>query len=264
MVVAAPVARTGTGGMSPDRRSRSPPPTVPARTGAVRTARGTYPVPAFMPVGTRGSVKALDSVDLETLGAEVVLANTYHLMLRPGADVVAGLGRAAPVHRVARPHPDRLRRLPGPLTAVRPWTTTGSPSPRSTTAAAVRLTPESAVEAQGLIGADIQMVLDVCVSLPAPPEVLRVGRRAHRGVGRPGARRHHGRLEARPEGQALFGIVQGGTDPDLRSRERPAHGRRSTSTATPSAVCRSGSRGRPCWRPWPPRWPICPSTVPAT
>ena len=54
------------------------------------TARGSYATPAFMPVGTRGAVKALDSVDLGALGAEVVLANTYHLMLRPGAEVVAG------------------------------------------------------------------------------------------------------------------------------------------------------------------------------
>ncbi len=63
-----------------------------ARTGLVATARGSYPVPTFMPVGTRGAVKALDSADLDTLGADVVLANTYHLMLRPGAEVVAGLG----------------------------------------------------------------------------------------------------------------------------------------------------------------------------
>ena len=63
-----------------------------ARTGTVRTGRGAYPTPAFMPVGTRGAVKALDSADLEALGAEVVLANTYHLMLRPGADTVAALG----------------------------------------------------------------------------------------------------------------------------------------------------------------------------
>ncbi|HWD50857.1 MAG TPA: tRNA-guanine transglycosylase, partial [Acidimicrobiales bacterium] len=63
-----------------------------ARTGVVHTARGSYPVPTFMPVGTRGTVKALDPADLEALGVDVVLANTYHLMLRPGAEVVAALG----------------------------------------------------------------------------------------------------------------------------------------------------------------------------
>ena len=63
-----------------------------ARTGVVHTRRGSYPIPTFMPVGTRGAVKALDSGDLESLGAGVVLANTYHLMLRPGAETVAALG----------------------------------------------------------------------------------------------------------------------------------------------------------------------------
>ena len=80
----------------------------------------------------------------------------------------------------------------------------------------LRLTPESAVEAQGLIGADIQMVLDVCATLPATAEALRSAvERTVQWAGR--ARRHHDRLEARPEGQALFGIVQGGTDPELRA-----------------------------------------------
>ena len=80
----------------------------------------------------------------------------------------------------------------------------------------LRLTPESAVEAQGLIGADIQMVLDVCTALPATAEALRSAvERTATWAGR--ARRHHERLEARPEGQALFGIVQGGTDPGLRA-----------------------------------------------
>src|SRR5271169_1475583 len=69
-----------------------------ARTGLVHTPRGAYSIPAFMPVGTRGAVKALDSADLESLGAETVLANTYHLMLRPGAETVAALGG---LHRFA-------------------------------------------------------------------------------------------------------------------------------------------------------------------
>src|SRR5437764_14964735 len=64
----------------------------PARTGTVTTARGSFRTPCFMPVGTRGSVRTLSAADLEELGVELVLANAYHLMLRPGADVVAGAG----------------------------------------------------------------------------------------------------------------------------------------------------------------------------
>ena len=111
------VAGTGdTGRGSPVRPigSRSPPGRCgPDRVGA--HARGSYPIPAFMPVGTRGAVKALDSADLDALGAEVVLANTYHLMLRPGADVVAGLGGLHRFIGLVRPHPHRLGRLPGAL-----------------------------------------------------------------------------------------------------------------------------------------------------
>ena len=186
-----------------------------ARTGRVITPRGSYQIPAFMPVGTRGAVKGLDSGDLDALGAEVVLANTYHLMLRPGADVVADLGG--------------LHRFTG--WTGRTLTDSGGFQVHSLQAsvdddgvtfasiydgAATRLTPESAVEIQGLLGADIQMVLDVCASLPATPEVLRLALdRTSDWAAR--ARAHHDRVERRPEGQALFGIVQGGTDTALRT-----------------------------------------------
>jgi queuine tRNA-ribosyltransferase len=186
-----------------------------ARTGVVRTGRGTYPVPTFMPVGTRGSVKALDSVDLEMIGADVVLANTYHLMLRPGAEVVAGLGG---LHRFTGWQGHTLTDSGGyQVHSLRSTVDDDGVTFASVyDGAPVRLTPESAVEAQGLIGADIQMVLDVCVSLPAPAEVVRVGlERTAAWAGR--AVRHHRQLAARPEGQALFGIVQGGTDPIMRS-----------------------------------------------
>jgi len=186
----------------------------PARTGRVVTSRGSYRTPAFMPVGTRGSVKALDSADLEALGAEVVLANTYHLMLRPGADVVAALGG---LHRFTGWHGHTLTDSGGfQVHSLRPVVDDDGVTFASVyDGAATRLTPESAVEIQGLIGADIQMVLDVCASLPATPEVLRVAvDRTAEWATR--ARAHHDRIEDRPEGQALFGIVQGGTDADLR------------------------------------------------
>jgi queuine tRNA-ribosyltransferase len=186
-----------------------------ARAGTVRTARGSYATPAFMPVGTRGAVKALDSVDLEALGAPVVLANTYHLMLRPGADAVARLGG---LHRFTGWEGHTLTDSGGyQVHSLRPNVDDDGVTFASVyDGNRVRLTPESAVEAQGLIGADIQMVLDVCATLPASPDVLRVALdRTAAWAAR--ARSHHDRLESRPEGQALFGIVQGGTDPGLRA-----------------------------------------------
>ncbi len=185
-----------------------------ARTGLVHTARGSYPVPAFMPVGTRGAVKALDSLDMATLGADVLLANTYHLMLRPGADTVAELGG---LHRFTGWQGHTLTDSGGyQVHSLRPAVDDdGATFVSVYDGARIRLTPESAVEAQGLIGADIQMVLDVCATLPASDQALRVAvDRTADWAGR--ARRHHQRLMRKPEGQALFGIVQGGTDPALR------------------------------------------------
>ncbi|HEY1990447.1 MAG TPA: tRNA guanosine(34) transglycosylase Tgt [Acidimicrobiales bacterium] len=185
-----------------------------ARTGVVHTARGSYPVPTFMPVGTRGTVKALDAADLERLGVDVVLANTYHLMLRPGADVVAALGG---LQRFSGWDGHTLTDSGGyQVHSLGPAVDDDGVSFASVyDGTRTRLTPELAVEAQGLIGADIQMVLDVCATLPATPEVLRQAvDRTVAWAAR--ARAHHARLEARPEHQALFGIVQGGTDPELR------------------------------------------------
>jgi queuine tRNA-ribosyltransferase len=191
-----------------------------ARTGVVRTARGSYPVPTFMPVGTRGAVKALDSADLDDLGVDVVLANTYHLMLRPGADVVARLGG---LHRFTGWNGHTLTDSGGfQVHSLRPRVDDDGVTFASVyDGATVRLTPETAVEAQGLIGADIQMVLDVCATLPAEPDVLRTAvTRTAAWAAR--ARRHHAGLEARPEHQALFGIVQGGIDPALRRESAEA------------------------------------------
>jgi queuine tRNA-ribosyltransferase len=186
-----------------------------ARTGRVVTPRGSYRVPAFMPVGTRGAVKCLDSTDLEALGAEVVLANTYHLMLRPGAGVVADLGG---LHRFTGWSGHTLTDSGGfQVHSLRPKVDDEGVTFASVyDGAATRLTPESAVEIQGLLGADIQMVLDVCATLPAPPEALRLA--VDRTVAwATRARAHVDRVERRPEGQALFGIVQGGTVAALRA-----------------------------------------------
>ena len=186
-----------------------------ARTGRVVTPRGSYPVPAFMPVGTRGAVKALDSGDLEGLGAHVVLANTYHLMLRPGADVVAALGG---LHRFTGWSGHTLTDSGGfQVHSLKPTVDDDGVTFASVyDGSSKRLTPESAVEIQGLLGADTQMVLDVCATLPATPAALRVAvDRTADWAGR--ARERHRTLERRPEGQALYGIVQGGTDEILRA-----------------------------------------------
>ena len=185
-----------------------------ARTGRVITPRGSYRVPAFMPVGTKGAVKALDSTDLEALGAEVVLANAYHLLLRPGAGVVAALGG---LHRFTGWGGHTLTDSGGyQVHSLRPVVDDDGVTFTSVyDGSVVRMTPESAVEAQALIGADIQMVLDVCESLPASSGALRLSvERTAAWAAR--ARCHHQRSETRPERQALFGVVQGGTDPTLR------------------------------------------------
>jgi queuine tRNA-ribosyltransferase len=185
-----------------------------ARAGMVHTPRGSYPIPTFMPVGTRGAVKALDSIDMDQLGAQVLLANTFHLMLRPGVDVVAALGG---LHRFSGWFGHTLTDSGGfQIHSLQPAVDDDGVTFASIyDGAPIRLSPESAVEAQGLIGADIQMVLDVCVTLPAPPDVLRTAvDRTAAWAAR--ARQHHRRLEDKPDGQAIFGIVQGGTDPLLR------------------------------------------------
>ena len=232
-----------------------------ARTGRVHTARGSYAVPAFMPVGTRGAVKALDSADLEMLGAEVVLANTYHLMLRPGAEVVAALGG---LHRFTGWEGHTLTDSGGyQVHSLGPSVDDDGLTFASVyDGAAVRLTPEWAVEAQGLIGADIQMVLDVCATLPATPDVLRTAvDRTAVWAGR--ARRRHRSLEERPEGQALFGIVQGGTDPHLRAESAGRTVDLDFDGYGIGGLSVGESRPR-CSRPWRPPFPTCPGTARGT
>ncbi|HET9443728.1 MAG TPA: tRNA guanosine(34) transglycosylase Tgt [Acidimicrobiales bacterium] len=181
-----------------------------ARTGTVVTARGRFRTPCFMPVGTRGTVKALTSADVEALGFEVLLANTYHLMLRPGADVVAGLGG---IHGFAAWPGHVLTDSGGyQVFSLRPKVDDDGVTFRSTDDGSLhRLTPESAVAVQEALGADIQMVLDVCPPLPSPPEVVRLA------VERTAAWAARARRAHRRPGQALFGIVQGGVDEALRA-----------------------------------------------
>jgi queuine tRNA-ribosyltransferase len=170
-----------------------------------------------MPVGTRGAIRTLAADDLDDLGISVVLANTYHLMLRPGAETVAALGG---VHGFTGWNGHFLTDSGGfQVFSLQPAVDDDGVTFRSTYDGSLhRLTPEKAVAVQELIGADIQMVLDICTSLPADPAVVRLAL-DRTAVWAERARRAH-----RREGQAIFGIVQGGADERMRaeSAERTA------------------------------------------
>jgi queuine tRNA-ribosyltransferase len=181
-----------------------------ARAGVATTARGTYRTPCFMPVGTRGAIKYLSAADYERLGAEIVLGNTYHLMLRPGADTVAalgGLGRFAGWQGLTLTDSGGFQ-----VFSLEPKIDDDGVTFRSTyDGSSHRFTPETAVRTQELLGADIQMVLDVCPPLPSPPGVIRLA------VERTGEWAARARSAHQRDDQALFGIVQGGVDEAMRA-----------------------------------------------
>lgn len=186
-----------------------------ARTGTLVTAHGTVSTPGFMPVGTRATVKAVGVDDLEAVGARMVLANTYHLMLRPGADVIASVGG---VHQFMGWEGPMLTDSGGyQVFSLDPHIDEDGVTFRSTyDGSTVRMTPESAVDTQEKIGADIAMVFDHLVGLPATVEVVadameRTLRWSERALA----------VHTRPD-QTLFGIVQGGVDPELRVRSAAA------------------------------------------
>lgn len=189
----------------------------PARATTITTPRGQIPTPCFMPVGTRATVRTLDTADLEALGPRVLLANTYHLMMRPGADSVAAAGGLHRFMGITDPGMHLLTDSGGyQVFSLSPRVDDDGVTFRSTyDGDKHRLTPEGAVAVQRDLGADIQMVLDVCPPLPSPPGVLRTAvERTAAWAAR--ARSAHEQLSmAKP--QALFGIVQGGVDPDLRA-----------------------------------------------
>ncbi|HQV56724.1 MAG TPA: tRNA guanosine(34) transglycosylase Tgt [Ilumatobacteraceae bacterium] len=181
-----------------------------ARAGTATTARGTYTTPCFMPVGTRGAIKYLSAADYERLGAQIVLGNTYHLMLRPGADTVAhfgGLGAFAGWGGLTLTDSGGFQ-----VFSLNPKVDDDGVTFRSTyDGSSHRFTPEIAVDTQQKLGADIQMVLDVCPPLPSPDEVVR------RAVERTSAWAARAKqAHTRPD-QSLFGIVQGGIDEAMRA-----------------------------------------------
>ncbi len=193
-----------------------------ARRGRLHTAHGTVETPAFMPVGTQATVKAMFPEDVAATGAEVVLGNTYHLMLRPTAERVARLGG---LHTFMRWPKTILTDSGGfqvmSLAGLRKLTEEGVAFQSHIDGSRHMMSPERSVEIQGLLGSDIQMQLDECVRLPAERAEIERGmelslrwaersRRAFEGFGGPG------------KGQALYGIVQGGDDEGLRIRSAEA------------------------------------------
>jgi queuine tRNA-ribosyltransferase len=183
-----------------------------ARTGELVLPRGTIRTPAFMPVGTAGTVKAMYPEQVRALGADIILGNTYHLMLRPGAERVAALGG---LHAFSHwPHPiltDSGGYQVMSLAALRKLDEKGVTFQSHIDGSPHSLTPERSLEIQALLDSDIRMQLDECVRLPATPaDIERAMRLSLRWAERSKA------AFGAPEGRALFGIVQGGDDPKLR------------------------------------------------
>lgn len=185
-----------------------------ARAGTVTTARGRFTTPCFMPVGTRGAIKHLSSADMEDLGAQVILANNYHLLLRPGPDVVEALGG---LNKMADWHGHTLTDSGGyQIFSLEPKISDEGAIFKSVyDGDRTTMTPESAVDSQIAIGADIQMVLDVCSALPASDKVIREALdRTVLWAGR--ARKHFLAHPTAQESKSQFGIVQGGLSLDMR------------------------------------------------
>ncbi len=184
-----------------------------ARLGEIATPHGPVRTPAFMPVGTQATVKGMYPDQVRATGADIVLANTYHLMLRPGPERVAALGG---LHRFMNWPLPILTDSGGfqvmSLAGLRKVEDTGVTFRSHLDGSTYELTPERAVEIQTLLGADIVMQLDECVKLPAAPAEIERGVRLSLAWGE----RCKRAFEQAPAGRALFGIVQGGDDPAQR------------------------------------------------
>lgn len=189
-----------------------------ARLGRVHTAHGPMDTPAFMPVGTAATVKAMTPESVASTGAQTILGNTYHLMLRPGAERV---GRLGGLHE--------FMNWPGPiltdsggfqvmsLAKLRKMSEEGVAFQSHIDGSRHLLTPERSMEIQNLLDADITMAFDECTPFPATPEQAAESMR----LSMRWARRSRAAFVDRP-GYGLFGIVQGGVYPDLRAESAEA------------------------------------------
>ena len=189
-----------------------------ARTGVIRTPRGEIRTPAFMPVGTAGTVKGMLPENVRATGADILLGNTYHLMLRPGAERVARLGG---LHRFMNWDRPILTDSGGfqvmSLAELRKLTETGVTFRSHIDGARHELTPERSMEIQKLLGSDIVMAFDECPALPADRERIATSMR----LSMRWAARSREAFGDRP-GHALFGIQQGGLEEDLRAESAEA------------------------------------------
>jgi len=185
-----------------------------ARRGRLTTARGTIETPVFMPLATTGTVKAMTPEGVAATGARIVLGNTYHLMLRPGAERIAELGG---LHRFMNwPHAiltDSGGYQVMSLAARRTITESGVTFRSHLDGSLHELTPERSIAIQHLLGADVTMALDECTPYPAPAEAVE----ASMEMSMRWAERSRSSFVERP-GQGVFGIVQGGVHADLRLR----------------------------------------------
>jgi queuine tRNA-ribosyltransferase len=190
-----------------------------ARRGEITTPHGPVATPAFMPVGTQATVKGLSPETVRAAGADILLANTYHLMLRPGAERIAALGG---LHKFMNwPHAiltDSGGFQVMSLAGLRKVENQGVTFRSHLDGALVELSPERAIEIQNLLGADIAVQLDECLQLPATPSELE--RAMHRSLA--WAERSKRRFAGAQQSRALFGVVQGGDDPQLRSESAAA------------------------------------------
>jgi queuine tRNA-ribosyltransferase len=189
-----------------------------ARTGALTTPRGTIRTPAFMPVGTAATVKAMLPESVRATGADILLGNTYHLMLRPTAERIDRLGG---LHRFMNWERPILTDSGGfqvmSLSDLRKLTEEGVRFKSHIDGSEHLLTPERSMEIQRLLGSDIVMCFDECPALPASEETVAASMR----LSMRWARRSRDAFGDRP-GHALFGIQQGGVTPELRAESAEA------------------------------------------
>ena len=189
-----------------------------ARTGAISTPRGEIRTPAFMPVGTAATVKAMLPGSVAATGADILLGNTYHLMLRPGAERVARLGG---LHRFMNWDRPILTDSGGfqvmSLAELRKLTEEGVTFRSHVDGSKHMISPETSMEIQRLLGSDIVMCFDECPALPATREIIE----ASMELSMRWAARSREAFGDRP-GHALFGIQQGGLEEDLRGRSAEA------------------------------------------
>lgn len=188
-----------------------------ARRGRITFRRGVIDTPAFMPVGTYGSVKAMTPEELEGLGAQVILGNTFHLLLRPGIDVIRAHGGLHAFTHWQRPIlTDSGGFQVWSLKQLRKISEEGVEFRSPVNGDLIKLTPERSVEMQDALGADIMMVFDECTDYPADYETVRQSMQ----LSLRWARRSRAAFDALKQDTdsdaALFGIVQGGVHHDLR------------------------------------------------